>query len=66
MKTDKLYQIKDWQTSGDAPWTALCQKDDYSKIKKQEGPKGPRSLTWGKGQGKAIYRGPLMLSTKYW
>ena len=33
---------------------------------KQEGPKGPRSLTWGKGQGEAIYRGPLMLSTKYW
>jgi len=31
---------------------------------KQEGQKGPRSLTWGKikGQGEAIYRGPLMLS----
>ena len=35
---------------------------------KQEGPKGPRSLIWGKGQGQgeAIYRGPLMLSTKHW
>jgi len=35
---------------------------------KQEGPKGPRSLTWEKvkGQDEAIYREPLMLFTKYW
>ena len=33
---------------------------------RQEDQRGPRSLTWGKGQGEAIYRGPLMLSTKYW
>ena len=31
----------------------------------QEGPKGTGSLTWGKGHSEAIYRGPLILYTKY-
>jgi len=35
---------------------------------KQEGPKGPGRLPEEKvkGHSRAIYRGPLMLSTKYW
>jgi len=54
--------------SNTLPSNILCFEENIYMYDKQEGPKGPGCSPEEKvkGYSGAIYRGPLMLSTKYW